>query len=169
MIMCEIKKILSKFSLLTIDIFLFAYNTIRQIILPGKRKKGNLLSILFIFFIGIIERLGSFEYGVFRMTNLLKQKYIKRSLLIIAGLLFLLSSFEWTGEKNVSNNAGNYTAQFTDAGVKNVTVSNRRLVRAYSKTVLLFRAYPSYKNILQSSSAISSSVKIFLLIRSIRI
>jgi len=83
--MCEIKKILRKVFVLAIDIFLFAFNTIRQIILPGKRKRGNLLSSLFIFFVGIIERFDSFEYGVFRMANLLKLKYIKRSLLIIAG------------------------------------------------------------------------------------
>jgi hypothetical protein len=169
MTMSEIKKILSKLSLLTIDIFLFAFNTIRQITLPGKRKKGNLLSSLFIFFVGLIERLGSLEYGVFQAGNLLKQKYIKRSLLIIAGLLFLLSSFEWTGQKNANNNTGNYIAQFSDASVKNVTVLNRRLAKAYSKTALLFRAYPACKNALQSSFAISPSVKKFLLIRSIRI
>lgn len=168
--MNETKKILSKVSLLIIDIFLFAYNTIRQVILPGKRKKGNLLSSLFIFFVGIIERLGSFEYGVFQAGNLLKQKYIKQSLIVVAGLLFLLSSFEWTGEKNIRNNTSNYTTQLSEAAVTNATVSNQRLVRAYSKTVLLFRAYPSYRNILQSSSStISSSVKTFLLIRSIRI
>ena len=169
--MYEIKKILRKVFVLAIDIFLFAFNTIRQIILPGKRKKGNLLSSLFIFFVGIIERLGSFEYGVFRMANLLKQKYVKRSLLIIAGLLFLLSSFEWTGEKNVSNNTGNYIIQLSDAGVKNTTVSIQRLDRNYPKTTPLFRTYPApnCKNILNRSSAISSSVKTFLLIRSIRI
>jgi hypothetical protein len=169
--MDEIKKILSKVTLLAIDIFLFAFNTIRQVILPGKRKKGNLLSSLFMFFVGLIERLDSFEYGVFRMANLLKQKYIRRSLLIIAGLLFLLSSFEWTGEKNVNNSAGNYTVQFSEAAsVKNGVVGNRRFISAYSKTVVLFRADPSYKNILQSSfSTIFSSVKTFILIRSIRI
>ena len=167
--MDKIKKIFIQVFLLILDVALFTFQTVKQVVLPNRKRKGNILSILFIFFVGIIERLDSFEYGVFRMANLLKQKYIKQSLLIIAALLFLLSSFEWTGEKNVSINTGNYTAQFSDAGVKNVTVSNRRLVRVYSKTVLLFRAYPSYKNILQSNSAISSSVKTFLLIRSIRI
>ncbi len=167
--MDKIKKIFIQVFLLILDVALFTFQTVKQVVLPNRKRKGNILSILFIFFVGIIERLDSFEYGVFRMANLLKQKYIKQSLLIIAALLFLLSSFEWTGEKNVSINTGNYTAQFSDAGVKNVTVSNRRLVRVYSKAVLLFRAYPSYKNILQSNSAISSSVKTFLLIRSIRI
>jgi|SRR6185312_15012672 len=168
--MQEIKKIINKVLLLILDVALFTFQTIQQVILPNSKRKGNILSSLLIFFVGIVERLGSFEYGVFRVPNLLKQKYIKRSLLIIAGLLFLLSFFEWTGEKNVSINADNYTVQFSDAGGKNVTVSNRRLIRAYSKTGLLFRAYPSYKNILQSSSStISSSVKTFLLIRSIRI
>lgn len=167
--MNEIKKIISKVFLLIIDIFLFGYNTVKQIILPGRRKKGNLLSTLFIFFIGIIERLGNFEYGVFLMANVLKRKYIKQSLLLIAGLLFLLSSIEWSSDKNLHTNSPNYIAQFSDAGVKKVNISKRRLVKDYSETSFPVREYPAYKNILQSSVALPSSVKTFLLIRSIRI
>ncbi len=169
--MCEIKKILGKVFLLTIDIFLFGYDTIRQIILPGKRKKGNLLSTLFIFFVGVIERLGSFEYGVFRSGNLLKQKYIKRSLFIIAGLLFLLSSFEWTSEKNVSNYIANYVAQLSDTEIPNTALTGQ-LEKSYSKTASLFKKclVPYCKNNLHySSSTVSSPVKTFLLIRSLRI
>lgn len=167
--MNEFKKIIKKIYLLIIDIFFFGYNTARQIILPNRQKKGNLLSSLFIFFIGIIERLGSFEHGVFRMANLLKQKYIKHSLLIVAGLLFLLSSIEWSSDKNLHTNSANYIAQFSDAGEKKINISKRRLVKDHSETTFQVREYPAYKNLLQSSVALPSSVKTFLLIRSIRI
>ncbi len=169
--MDEIKKVLSKVSLLAIDIFLFGYNTTRKIILPGKHKKGNLLSTIFIFFVGIIERLGSFEYGVFRTGNLLKQKYIKQSLLIIAGLLFLLSSLEWTNEKNISNSTVNYIVQVSDTSLENIAVRNKQ-DKGCSITNILFRRHPdtNYKNFRDCSSAtISSSVKTFILIRSLRI
>ncbi|MDE3183137.1 MAG: hypothetical protein KGM16_06930 [Bacteroidota bacterium] len=169
--MYEIKKILSKVSLLAIDIFLFGYNTIRQIILPGKHKKGNLLSTLFIFFVGIIERLGSFEYGIFRMGSLLKKKYIKQSLLIIAGLLFLLSSFEWKTEKNVGYSTVNYSVQVSDRGVENITLQNRQ-DKGYSTSNLPYRKYPfiNYKDFRDCSfSTISASVKTLILIRSLRI
>lgn len=167
--MNEIKKIISNISRLIIDILLFGYKTTRQIILPGRRKKGNLLSSLFIFFVGIIERIGNFEHGVFRMAHLLKQKYIKHSLLIVAGLLFLLSSIEWSGDKNLHTNSANYIAQLSDAGVKKINIIKRRLVKDYSEPTFQVREYPAYKNILQSSVALPSSVKTFLLNRSIRI
>ncbi|HEY8657640.1 MAG TPA: hypothetical protein VIL78_01285 [Hanamia sp.] len=167
--MNEIKKIISKVFLLIIDIFLFGYKIAKQVILPNRRKKGNILSSLFIFFIGIIERLDSFEYGVFLMANVLKRKYVKQSLLVIAGLLFLLSSIEWTGETNVNTNPGNFIAQFSDAGVKKIIVSNHGEAVSYSATTYLDRQYPTYKIIPHSSFPFSSSVKTFLLIRSIRI
>lgn len=167
--MDEIKKIISKVFLLIIDILRFGYNTARQVILPDRRKKGNLLSSLFIFFIGIIERLDSFEYGVFLMANVLKRKYVKQSLLVIAGLLFLLSTIEWTGETNVNTNPGNYIAQFSDAGVKKIIISNNGDAISYSAATCLGRQYPTYKIIPNSSFPFSSSVKTFLLIQSIRI
>lgn len=167
--MHEIKKIIHKVCLLIIDILLFGYKTGKQIILPARRKKGNLLSSLFIFFVGIIERIGSFEHGVFRMAILLRQKYIKQSLLIVAGLLFLLSSVEWSGDKNFSNNSGNYIAQFSDAGVNKLNISTRRQVISNSKITCPVTGYPAYKNILQSSASLSSSVKVFLLIHCFRI
>src|SRR6185437_15111581 len=130
--MQEIKNIISRISFFIIDIWVFAFNICKQLVLPGKRKKGNLLYSLFIFFTGIIERLGSFEYGIFRMADLLKQKYIKRSLLIVAALLFLLSSFEWTGERNINNSSSGYTMQRSDASSKTITVFNRPKATAYS-------------------------------------
>ncbi len=167
--MNEIKKIISKIFLLIIDILLFTFDLCRQLILPGKRKKGNLLSSLFIFFTGIIERLDKFEYGIFRMANVLKRKYIKQSLLIIATLLFLLSSLEWTGEKNIHNNFTNYTAQLSDAGVKETATCNCHQIISYSNTSFVAKTYASFDRIFHTNSTANSSLKKFLLIRNIRI
>ena len=167
--MNEIKKIIHKVYLLIIDIFFFGYKTATQIILPARRKKGNLLSTLFIFFIGIIERLDGFEHGVFSMACLLRKRYVKRSLLIVAGLLFVLSSIEWAAEKNFSNPSGNYITRFAGEGAIPAPVDKRRHVIGYPATTCLVKGYPAYKNILHGSGPLSSSVKRFLLIRSIRI
>lgn len=163
----QIRKIITKMSILIIDILVFAFNICRHLILPGKRKKGNLLSSLFIFFTGIIERLGSFEYGIFRMADLLKRRYIKQSLLIVAAVLFLLSSFEWTGDKTVYNNPSEYTVHLSDAGTRAITVSNHGKTTSYSNA--LFKQYSPHTNICLRSSIETSSVKKFLLIRNIRI
>lgn len=167
--MSGIKKLISKVLGLFVDIFLLGYKTGRQIIFPGKRKKGNLLSSLFIFFVDLIERVGSFEHGLFRMTNLLRQKYIKQSLLIVAGLLFLLSSIEWSGEIIPNTSSRNYISQLSNAGVKKITVNDSRLATDKPVTVYLHSKYPPYKNTLQSSTPASFAVKTYLLICSIRI
>lgn len=115
--MNEIKKIICEVFILIFDVFLFAYKTAKEIILPGKRRKSNLLFSLLIFFIGVVERLDGFEHGVFRMANLLRKKYIKQSLLVIATLLFLLSSLEWTKEKGFNNSTTNRTEQVSNNGI----------------------------------------------------
>jgi len=167
--MHEIKKITRKGFLLIIDILLFGYNTARRVILPGRCKKGNLLSNLFNLFVGIIERVASFEHGVFLMANVLKQKYIKQSLLIVAGFLFLLSSVEWTSDKNFNTNQGDYITQLSNTGLKKVKHNNLRQVIVNSKTIYIGGVYPVYKNILHSSTPLASSLKAFLLIHCFRI
>jgi len=157
---------ISKISFFTIDILVFAFNVWKQVILPGKRKKGNVLSSLFIFFTGIVERIDSFEYGIFRMANVLKQKYIKQSLLLIAALLFLLSSFEWTGEKPIYNNSFGYTTQLCDTPIK-VSVCN--CCRTTIKSNVSEKTYHSDKKICLRRLIPNSSLKRFLLIGNIRV
>jgi hypothetical protein len=167
--MNEIKKIIHKVYLLIIDILRFSYKTASQVILPNRRKKGNLLSILFNLFVGIIERVAGFEYGVFLMANILKRKYIKQSLIIVAGFLFLLSSIESTGDKYINTNSGDYTIQFSDTVVKKVKHNNQKQVIVNSKTTYTASLYPAYKSILHSSTPHASSVKAFLIIHCFRI
>lgn len=73
--MSEIKIIIVKILVLVLDILLFALQTVKQIILPNRRRKGNILSSLFDFFIGTLERIFHFEHGFFRMAVLFKHKY----------------------------------------------------------------------------------------------
>ena len=167
--MNEIKKIIHKVYLLIIDILRFSYKTVSQVILPNRRKKGNLLSILFNLFVGIIERVAGFEHGVFLMANILKRKYIKQSLLIVTGFLFLLTSVEWTGDKNINTNSGDYIAQFSNTVLKKVKHNNQKQVIVNSKTTYIASIYPAYKNILLSSTPHTSSVKAFLAIHCFRI
>jgi len=167
--MTEIKNIIRKVFLLFIDILSFGFVTARQVILPRKRKKGNLLYSLFIFFVGIIERVGNFEYGVFHMANFLRQKYIKQGLLIVASVLFLLSSLEWTGEKILNNNSHNYIEQFSSASLQKETVYEQGNIKEQTQEIFAGNGYPVYKNILCNCTQFSASIKGYFLFRSIRI
>ena len=165
----EIKKIVLKIWLLLIDILFFGYKTVKQIKLPAKGKKGNLLSSVFIFFVGIIERIANFEYGVFHMATVLRRKYIKQSLLIGATLLFLLSSLEWTGEKILTSTSHNNIEQLSEAGLQKETVCEQGNIKKHSETTFSGNGFPAYRNVLFSDIPFSSSIKTYLLFLCIRI
>jgi hypothetical protein len=90
------KKGMTDVFLLIKDLGLLGYKMVKQIILPTKRTKGNIISSLFLFFIGIIERLNNFELGFLNMAAIFRLKYIKQLVVVICTLLFFLSSFEWS-------------------------------------------------------------------------
>lgn len=167
--MSELKKIIDEVFILIIDVFLFAYKTAKEIILPGKRRKGNLLSTLLIFFIGVVERLDGFEHGVFRMANLLRKKYIKQSLLVFTFLLFLLSSLEWTKEKAFININTNRTEQVSNNGISKETVCKCAEITSHSEATSLYSNFQVCRNISQSNILLPSSVKTYLRIRNLRI
>ena len=120
--MGKIKKIIIKILCLFVDIFLLGIKIVKQIVLPGKSSNGNILSSVLIFFIGLVERLYLFEHGFFRMTNIFKLKYVRRIVVIIAGILFILASFECSvTSQNTSEGAGieflssiNYVKEIAD-------------------------------------------------------
>ncbi|MDP4283356.1 MAG: hypothetical protein Q8891_02960 [Bacteroidota bacterium] len=167
--MSRVKDIISKVFLLIIDILRFGYVTARQVILPCKRKKGNLLYSLFIFFVGVIERLDNFEYGVFQMARLLRRKYIKQSLLIVASVLFVLSSLEWTGEKILNSSSHNYIEQFSEVGLQKETICEQGNLKKHSVTTSPGNGFPAFRNVLFSGAPLTSSIKTYLLFRNIRI
>jgi hypothetical protein len=94
--MKEVRKITHKVILLLMDILVFTYQVVRKVILPTRRRKGNILSSLLTFFVGLMERVVSFERSVVRQPVVFTHKYVKQGLIIAVGFLFLLSSVEWT-------------------------------------------------------------------------
>lgn len=94
--MKEVWKIAQKVLVLVLDIFLFTWYIIRRVLLPTRSRKGNVLSSLLTFFVGLLERIVSFERSILERPVIFTHKYVKQGLIIVVGFLFLLSSFEWT-------------------------------------------------------------------------
>ncbi|MDQ6763057.1 MAG: hypothetical protein M3015_10590 [Bacteroidota bacterium] len=168
--MSEIEKISIKLFRLVIDIFVLSYKIIRQISLPNRKRKGNLLSSLFVFFIGIIERLNIFEHGFFSMAVLFRKKYIKHGIFILGVILFLLSLFEWTGEERISSQIETTAKEQPSTSGLYETVIAR-----YGKEVTdHYKIFP-YKTHLAFTAAFNSAFPFsftknrFLLIRCLRI
>lgn len=89
--------LIKKIWLLVLDIFQLTVRLGREIVLPGKKEKGNLLSTFFLFFIALVEKLHGFEHGAFKMNAFFKNRYIKTGFVLITGLLFFLTSYEYSG------------------------------------------------------------------------
>lgn len=166
--MSEIKKIISKILILLFGILLFAFSIIRQIVLPNKRRKGNILSSLFIFFTGTIERLISFEHG-FKMAAIFKLKYCRQGVIIIGALLFLLSSFEWAAGSNISAKLTGYSEHLSQVFEKRIKVVVKRQPPFYLKIIFLSKKSSVYISIFHRYVLPSSLIRIFLLTRSLRI
>jgi len=94
--MKEIQKIAQKVLILLLDILMFTWQVVRRVILPARGRKGNVLSSLLTFFVGLLERIVSFEKSILQQPVIFTHKYVKQGLIIAVGFLFLLSSFEWT-------------------------------------------------------------------------
>jgi len=167
--MFKLKNIVSKILILLHDILLFAFEVIKQIVLPTKKRKGNVLSSLFIFFVGLIERLIPFEHGLFKMARIFKLKYFKQGLIILGALLFLLSSFEWVSDQNSFNEQKTCSEHFSSIFEKRIKVIARKKTVFYAKIVSIneqrFVSPLPFNNSLSSLSP----TKVFLLTRSLRI
>ncbi|TAN01917.1 MAG: hypothetical protein EPN39_01080 [Chitinophagaceae bacterium] len=75
---------------------------VKQIVLPNRKRKGNLLSSLLLFFISLNDLVVTFSWG-FSVRFVLRWKHYdravflaKRAMLFAGFALFLLSSFEWS-------------------------------------------------------------------------
>jgi hypothetical protein len=94
--MKEAQKIAQKVLVLLLDISVFTWRVVREVILPNRSRKGNLLSSLLAFFVGLLERGAAFERSILRRPVVFTHKYVKQGVIVAVGFLFLLSSFEWT-------------------------------------------------------------------------
>src|SRR5579863_10056152 len=93
--MKEVQKIAQNVLILLLDILLFTWQVIRRVLLPTRSRKGNVLSSLLTFFVGLLERIVSFEKSILERPVVFTHKYVKQGLIIAVGFLFLLFSFEW--------------------------------------------------------------------------
>ena len=94
--MKEVQKITQKVLVLVLDILWFTWQVVRRVLLPTRSRKGNVLSSLLTFFVGLLERIVTFEKSILQRPVIFTHKYVKQGLVIAVGFLFLLSSFEWT-------------------------------------------------------------------------
>ena len=156
--MVEIKTLSIKIWLLVVDLFLIACQTIKQLILPNRKRKGNILSSLFVLFINIIKRLNQFEYGVFSMPKILKQKYIQQPILIIGGILLMLSYIEKNTEIPLNiKDVNTFTTQFSPS-INKIKLLNKKNNSNPITTGILNRNQV-YKVQFYASPTLSASVK----------
>lgn len=164
--MKEIKEIFIKIVRLFLDILLFTYNIIRQVVLPNKKRKGNILSSLFVFFVGVVKKISHFEHRSFQMAIVFNQKYVRKGLFLIGAVLLLLSSFEWmNNERSIIVETNKQIEHFQQTVEKRKNINASDYVASHLKAI----GYFSFVNIYYDNDISSSSKRIYLLTHSLRI
>jgi hypothetical protein len=116
---------------LILDILVFMYQIGKKVILPTRRRKGNVLSSLLSFFVGLVERVLSFEKSMLRQPVVFRHKYVRQILILVVGFLFLLSSIEWAvGQAPVAALSETGTVVINESADNAVTVLAQRPVIA---------------------------------------
>lgn len=167
--MTEIKKIFIKILLLVLDILVFGWNTLKKVILPGRNRKGNILTNLFTFFAGTVDRLNYFHHGSFDMASFTRNRYVRQTILIVGGILFVLSLLEWSGDQKLSYSPTKYAEQLSPVdnnAISNVQSGETARCPADFTTKIKFRVTHSTTC---SPFTFTIPVKKYLLIRSLRI
>ncbi len=96
--MQQIKEIGKLLLSILVEMLLFSFKTIRQVKLPSNKTKGNILSTLFNFFVGTVERMSCLKSYLLTIP-FLKTKHIRQVVLMAGLLLFLLSLVEQSSWK----------------------------------------------------------------------
>lgn len=94
--MKKIKTISSALSILLLDILVLIYQMYKQLVLPNPKRKGNLITTLFLFFTSLTEKIIKFEKSLIGFSWLSKMNYIRKAVFIISWALFVLSFIEWS-------------------------------------------------------------------------
>lgn len=150
---------------LVVESISLVVTTATTIVLPGKNKKGNLLSTVFALFLGISEKIMVFEKNIFHKKRLLGHRYIRQCFIIVASLLFLLTSVEWT-DAPATNSITTSCAQTQTNNVSTESVSESPIVLIESKEAF------SYSHSVRQFPAIihaAPGVPIYLRVCNIRI
>ena len=161
--MGEIKNIVLNILNVVVDIFLLGIKAIKQLVLPGRNKSGNLISSLLIFFIDLVERLSLFQHG--SMTNIFNFKYLRRTVVLIAGTLFILASFECTFQPHydTSNQENQTETLVASTTSKKAVVQPGNILQYQPYKYFLITAEPL------ASFTLSSPLKKYLLTHSLLI
>lgn len=166
--MQEVKKIANKILLLLVDVVRFAFHTVKQVVLPNRKRKGNILSSLFIFFIGLMERLHQFEHGYFKPADVFKLKYLKQGIVITAAFLFFLSSFEWKPIRELNYKATAASSlQFLASSENIITVNKQKQSICICENAFLIKGISENKHTFYKVP--SPSLKKFILSHRLRI
>lgn len=98
----QIGKITDKIVLFIKALGMVISRVVKQIVFPGRKRKGNLLSSLLLFFLSLYDLMATFSWD-FSIRFILRWKHydravllMKRAILFTGCALFLLSSFEWS-------------------------------------------------------------------------
>lgn len=96
------------------SLLMLGRRVIRQLVLPSRGRKGNLLSSLFVLFTGLSEQFIGFAQtiaripGSFRIPAILdpawafSRRHLRRGMVVAVWALFILSSLEWTGRQQTN-------------------------------------------------------------------
>ncbi len=168
--MTEPKKILIKVFVLFLEVVLLSIRIIKNVVLPNRKRKGNILNSVFVFFVGTVEILNRFEYGIFQMKKIFQHKYVRQGVIIIGAFLFLLSSLEWTKRQGINVSDANYTSVQLPQKVSK-SISFTKVTKATGCLTISCISVNPLANIfpLGDTPIYSTSVKRYLLIRSILI
>jgi len=152
------------------------YRITRQVSLPTKSRKGNLLSSLFLLFTGLTEQVISSAEAIARMPQLFhtpakldtvwtfSRKYLRRGLLIAAWALFILSSLEWT---NARATALEPLAIEQQENISSQIIKGQVTVSIVEGTTQ--RTFPYCSTILPQTSPPPTSIPRWVLLRTLRI
>jgi hypothetical protein len=152
------------------------YRIIRQVTLPTKSRKGNLLSSLFLLFTGLTEQIISSAEAIARMPRTFhtpakldmawtfSRKYLGRGLLIAAWALFILSSLEWTNARAAS--VGSPVTEQQENISRQIA---KRQVNVSIVEGTMQTTFPPCSPILAQTSPPPPSIPQWLLLRALRI
>jgi hypothetical protein len=98
----QLREITAKIVLFVKALGMLISKVAKQLVLPNRKRKGNLLSSLLLFFIYLNDLFITFSRG-FSIKFILRWKHYDRAILLAkqamlftACVLFLISSFEWS-------------------------------------------------------------------------
>lgn len=92
--MKDIASISKKLWKLVVRLLLLVLRLSKQVVLPNRKRKGNLLSTLFLFYIGAIEDIQHFEHRRFKVSDFFQNRFVRKGLMLFSFLLFFLTSYE---------------------------------------------------------------------------